>query len=122
LAFYSLPVSGQVRFQKRHGTPPKPVEATAALGVSLLAFSPLGRSLLNDKPHSRATAAASGWLKSNPRFVEPNLTANIEASALFPAFASKMGMSGAALAIAWVLHEAPHILPIPETRSADHLR
>ena len=98
------------------------VQATATLGVSLVAFSPLGRSLLTDKPHSRATAVASGWLKSNPRFVEPNLTANIEAGARFRALAAEMGMSAAALAIAWLLHKAPHILPIPGTRSVDHLR
>jgi aryl-alcohol dehydrogenase-like predicted oxidoreductase len=33
-----------------------------------------------------------------------------------------MGISAAALAIAWLLHKAPHILPIPGTRSVDHLR
>ena len=33
-----------------------------------------------------------------------------------------MGMSAAALAIAWLLHKAPHTLPIPGTRSVDHLR
>ena len=65
---------------------------------------------------------ASGWLKSNPRFVEPNLTANIEAGGHFRALAAEMGMSAAALAIAWLLHKAPHILPIPGTRSVDHLR
>jgi aryl-alcohol dehydrogenase-like predicted oxidoreductase len=67
------------------------VQATAALGVSLVAFSPLGRSLLTDKPHSRATAVVSGWLKSNPRFVEPNLTANIEAGVRFRTLAAKWG-------------------------------
>ena len=74
------------------------------------------------QPHSRATAAASGWLQSNPRFVEPNLTANIKACARYRALATEMGVSAAALAIAWLLHKAPHILPIPGTRSVDHLR
>ena len=98
------------------------VQATAALGVSLVAFSPVGRSLLTDKPHSRATAAASGWLKSNPRFSEPNLSANIDATAGFRKIAGEFGMSAAALAIAWLSHKGPHILPIPGTRSVDHLR
>ena len=38
------------------------------------------------------------------------------------ALAAEMGMSAAALAIAWLLHKAPHILPIPGTRSVDHFR
>ena len=61
-------------------------------------------------------------MQSNPRFVEPNLTANIEACARYRALATEMGVSAAALAIAWLLHKAPHILPIPGTRSVDHLR
>ena len=98
------------------------VQATAALGVSLVAFSPVGRSLLTDKPHSADSAAASAWLKTNPRFIEPNLSANIEATAGFRKLAAEFGMSAAALAIAWLLHKGPHIIPIPGTRSADHLR
>ena len=82
----------------------------------------MGRSSLTDNPQSRATAAASGWLKSNPRFVKPNLTANIEASKRFQALATKMGISAAGPAIAWLLHKAPHILLITGTRSVDHLR
>ena len=31
-------------------------------------------------------------------------------------------LRAAALAAAWLLHKAPYILPIPETKSVDHLR
>ena len=44
------------------------------------------------------------------------------AGARFRTLAAEMGMSAAALAIAWLLHKAPHILPIPGTRSVDHFR
>ena len=98
------------------------VQATAALGVSLVAFSPVGRSLLTDRPHSRKIAASSAWLKSNPRFLEPNLSANIEATARFCKLAADFGTSAATLAIAWLLHKGPNIIPIPGTRSVDHLR
>ena len=56
------------------------VQATADLGVSLVAFSPVGRSLLTDRPHSFKTAQAVPFLKPNPRFNEPNLSANIAAT------------------------------------------
>ena len=63
-----------------------------------------------------------GWLKQNPRFTAENLAANVAATAGFRAFASDKGCSAAALAIAWILHQAPHIIPIPGTRSVTHFR
>ena len=33
-----------------------------------------------------------------------------------------MGVASASLAIAWLLHQGSHIIPIPGTRSIDHLR
>ena len=35
--------------------------------------------------------------------------------------AKEMGYKTAALAIAWLLHQGEHILPIPGTRSVSHL-
>ena len=97
------------------------VQATAELGTALVAFSPVGRSLLTDKPPSFKKAQAISFLKSNPRFNEPNLSLNIVATAGFRKLAAEFQMSTAALAVAWLLHKAPHIIPIPGTRSVDHL-
>ena len=47
------------------------------LNATLVAFSPLGRSLLTDKPHSFAKAQSLNLLKENPRFLEPNLSYNL---------------------------------------------
>lgn len=96
--------------------------ATAASGTALVAFCPVGRSLLTDRPHSADKVASMGWMKENPRFIEPNLSANIEAGKPFRALAADMGTSAAALAIAWLLHKGDNIIPIPGTRSSDHLR
>jgi aryl-alcohol dehydrogenase-like predicted oxidoreductase len=98
------------------------VQATADLSAALVAFSPVGRSLLTDQPHSLETAQAAPFLKPNPRFNEPNLSANIASTARFRELAKEFDMSAAALAIAWLLHKGPHIIPIPGTRSIDHLR
>jgi aryl-alcohol dehydrogenase-like predicted oxidoreductase len=96
------------------------VQTTRELGVALVAFSPLGRSLLTDKPHNADRVKQSAWLGTNPRFLPPNLTANIAATASFRALAKDYGLSAAALAIAWLLHKGDHILPIPGTRSVQH--
>ena len=39
----------------------------------------------------------------------------------FRAYAHDRGLSPPALALAWVLDQGPHLLPIPGTRTADHL-
>ena len=98
------------------------IQTTAALGTALVAFSPLGRSLLPDKPHQFDAVQSMAWLKQNPRFTAENLSANIAATAGFRAFAAAKGCSAAALAIAWILHQSPHIIPIPGTRSVTHFK
>ena len=98
------------------------VQTTAELGTALVAFSPVGRSLLTDKPHSPEKAAELPFLKVNPRFQEPNLSANIAAGEGFRNLAADMGTSAAALAIAWLLRQGEHVIPIPGTRSPEHLR
>lgn len=98
------------------------LQACAALGTALVAFSPVGRSLLTDHPLTREAISESVFLRTNPRFTEPNLTANLEMVAGFRALAAEMGLSAAALAIAWTLHKGPHVIPIPGTRSVAHFR
>ena len=96
------------------------LQATATLGTALVAFSPLGRSLLTDRPHDFDSVQSMGWLKQNPRFTAENLAANVAATTGFRRFAADKGCSAAALAIAWILHQSPHIIPIPGTRSVTH--
>ncbi|SEQ61881.1 aldo/keto reductase [Thalassovita taeanensis] len=96
------------------------VQACADLGTALVAFSPVGRSLLTDMPISAATVAELPFLSGNPRFMAPNYAANIALTAPFRALAADMGVPAAALAIAWVLHQGAHVLPIPGTRSVAH--
>ncbi|MDU9003078.1 aldo/keto reductase [Sedimentitalea todarodis] len=98
------------------------VQTCAELGATLVAFSPVGRGLLTDRPHRADAIAGMPFLKTNPRFIEPNLSTNIDATAPFRALAAEMGTSAAALAIAWLLTRGEHVLPIPGTRSVAHLK
>ena len=97
------------------------VQKTRELGTSLVAFSPVGRSLLTDSPHSFEKSQSIAFLKGNPRFLEPNYSHNIAATDRFRSLAREMGHKTASLAIAWLLHQGEHILPIPGTRSVSHL-
>ena len=97
------------------------MQSTKELGASLVAFSPVGRSLLTDEPHSFEKCQSIDFLKSNPRFLKPNYDHNITATDRFRFLSKEMGYKTAALAIAWLLHKGEHILPIPGTRSVSHL-
>ncbi len=96
------------------------VQACEELGVAMVAFSPVGRSFLTDTPLSYAAGQELPFLAGNPRFMEPNYSANIAAVAPFQALAAQIGMSAAGLAIAWVMSRGDHVIPIPGTRSLAH--
>ena len=98
------------------------VQTCAELGVAVVAFSPVGRSLLTDNPIPKERIPDLPFLAQNPRFVEPNLTKNLTLTEAFRALAKDMGISTAALANAWLLSRGPHVIPIPGTRSVAHLR
>ncbi|MEO0381656.1 MAG: aldo/keto reductase [Pseudomonadota bacterium] len=97
------------------------VQACADLGTTLVAFSPVGRAFLTDSPFSFERAQSMPFTKNNPRFMQPNYGANIAATDKFRALAADMGCPAAALAIAWVMAQGAHILPIPGTKNVDHL-
>ena len=97
------------------------VQRTQELGTSLVAFCPVGRSLLTDDPHSYEKSQTIDFLKNNPRFLKPNYDHNIAATDRFRSLANEMGYKTASLAIAWLLHQGEHILPIPGTSSVSHL-
>ena len=98
------------------------VQACAELGVAMVAFSPVGRSLLTDNPIPRARIAELPFLAGNPRFTEPNLTENLSITQGFRDLAADMGTSAAALANAWLLTRGDHVIPIPGTRSVAHFK
>lgn len=98
------------------------VQTCAELGVALVAFSPVGRSLLTDNPIPRDRIPNLPFLAGNPRFMEPNLSENLRITEGFRKLAAEMGTSAAALANAWLLTRGPHVIPIPGTRSVDHFR
>jgi aryl-alcohol dehydrogenase-like predicted oxidoreductase len=98
------------------------VQTSAELGTALVAFSPVARSLLTDRPLSREVIAKLPFLNGNPRFAEPNLSANLALTDRFRQVAADMAVPAAALAIAWVLHQGEHVIAIPGTRSAGHFR
>ncbi|CUH82483.1 aldo/keto reductase [Tropicibacter naphthalenivorans] len=98
------------------------VQTCAELGTTLVAFSPVMRSMLTDTPLAEDVIPGLPFLKTNPRFMAPNYAANRALTDGFRALAAEMGVPAASLAIAWVLHRGAHVLPIPGTRNVAHFR
>lgn len=97
------------------------VQACAELGTTLVAFSPVGRAFLTDKPFTLDFAQTKAFLQNNPRFMQPNYAANIAATDRLRALAADMGEPSAALAIAWLIAQGDRVLPIPGTKNLEHL-
>jgi len=98
------------------------VQACEALGTALVAFSPVGRGLLTDAFPDAERVAATDFLRANPRFQPGNLARNVAATEGFRRLAAEMGTTAAGLSIAWLLARSPGVIPIPGTRSPEHLK
>lgn len=97
------------------------IQTCAELGVAFVPFSPLGRGVFGREIVDPATLPATDFRLQIPRFQEPDWTLNVARLNTFRAFAREIGLSPSALALAWVLDQGPHLIPIPGTRTADHL-
>jgi aryl-alcohol dehydrogenase-like predicted oxidoreductase len=97
------------------------IRTCAELGVAFVPFSPLGRGMLTDAPAKRENMVSPDLRINNPRFMEPNLSDNLAMVKTFQAWAADNGMTTATAALAWVLSRGEHLIPIPATRTAEHL-
>ena len=91
------------------------------LGTAFVAFSPLARGMFSNQQPVPNNLPDTDFRKNQPRFQEPNFNYNMAAIKHFIIYANDHGWSPAALAIAWTLHQGDHIIPIPGTRSSEHL-
>jgi aryl-alcohol dehydrogenase-like predicted oxidoreductase len=91
------------------------------LGIGLVPYSPLGRGFLTGAIAGTAQLDAADWRRQNPRFQDENLSANLALVAAVKALAQARGCSPAQLALAWLLHRGPDIVPIPGTRQIARL-
>lgn len=95
------------------------IRACAELGVAFIPFSPLARGMFGDRP---LPAPTDGFRGVNPRFTGENFVANTAIIDRFRSFCRERGWTTAGTALAWVLAQGDHLIPIPGTRTAAHLR
>lgn len=88
------------------------------LGIALVAWSPLGSGFLTGTVSS---LDKNDFRQNNPRYAGDNLARNRDRFAPFMAIAKELGVTPAQLALAWLLHQGPDIIPIPGTRRAQRV-
>ncbi|KAH8547783.1 aldo/keto reductase [Umbelopsis sp. PMI_123] len=91
------------------------------LGISMVAYSPLGRGFLTGNLRSIDDLEADDWRRTNPRFQGENFKKNLELADNIKAIADKKGVTAAQVTLAWLLAQGDDIFVIPGTRKEKYL-
>jgi aryl-alcohol dehydrogenase-like predicted oxidoreductase len=96
--------------------------ACRELGITLVPYSPLGRSALTGAINGTESFVRGDIRATNPRFSAENLKTNLQPVETLKAMAEDKGCSPAQLALAWLLAQPLDVVPIPGTRRVERLR
>ena len=92
------------------------------LGIGFVPWGPVGMGYLTGRIDARTTFDPKTDLRSEfSRFSPENIAANWPVVELLKQLAAKKNATPAQIALAWLLAQKPWIVPIPGTRSMDHL-
>jgi aryl-alcohol dehydrogenase-like predicted oxidoreductase len=92
-----------------------------ALGISLVAFSPLARGLATASIQDNHSLAENDARRALPRFDDTHWDNNTKLIGDFASIAEEKGCTPAQLALAWVLAQGEDIIPIPGTKKRKYL-
>ena len=92
------------------------------LGISFVAYSPLGRSLLTGQIQKPQDIADGDRRLAHPRFQGENLVRNIGIVKKLEAIAREKGCTPGQLVLAWLLAQGRDVVAIPGTKRVDRLQ
>jgi aryl-alcohol dehydrogenase-like predicted oxidoreductase len=90
--------------------------ACRELGVTLVAYSPLGRAFLTGAISSAADLPEGDFRRNNPRFAEEAMAQNKRLADALAVFAARLGATPAQVALSWLLRKNDNVVPIPGTK------
>jgi aryl-alcohol dehydrogenase-like predicted oxidoreductase len=91
------------------------------LGIGLVPFAPLGRGFLTGNVKRAEEYPEGDFRRGDPRYQGENFDANMRAASVVREIASRVGATPGQIALAWLLHKGPDIVPIPGTRHVRYL-
>ncbi|SFX82489.1 Predicted oxidoreductase [Pseudomonas sp. NFACC49-2] len=97
------------------------LETCRRLGIAFVAYSPLGRGFLTGELKSPDDFAADDYRRFSPRFQADNFNRNLALVDRVKSMVASKGISASQLALAWVLAQGEHVIPIPGTKQRKYL-
>jgi aryl-alcohol dehydrogenase-like predicted oxidoreductase len=97
------------------------IPVLAELGIGLVPYSPLGKGFLTGTIDANTTFGDGDFRGQTPRFQGEALAANLALVDVLNRLASETGATPAQLALQWLLHQQPWIVPIPGTKRIERL-
>ena len=95
--------------------------ACRELGVTFVAYSPLGRGFLSGRFREQGDLSEDDYRRRHPRFQGGNLERNVAWLHRLETIAARKGCSTSQLALAWLLARGEDIIPIPGTKRIGYL-
>ncbi|HEX6900499.1 MAG TPA: aldo/keto reductase [Thermoanaerobaculia bacterium] len=95
--------------------------ACRELAVGFVAYSPLGRGFLTGQFRSFDDLPEDDYRRNSPRFQGENFQKNLDLVTRIEEIAAAKKCTPAQLALAWVLAQGDHIVPIPGTKRRKYL-
>jgi aryl-alcohol dehydrogenase-like predicted oxidoreductase len=96
-------------------------EVCQELGITFVAYSPLGRGFLTGAIKSRADFEAGDFRLNNPRFTDAAIAENLKFVEVIDQLAKDKGATKAQVALSWILSQNDEITAIPGTRKIHRL-
>jgi aryl-alcohol dehydrogenase-like predicted oxidoreductase len=91
------------------------------LGIGLVPFAPLGRGFLTGAVKRAEEYPEGDFRRGDPRYQGGNFDANVRAASAVRDIATRKAATPGQIALAWLLHKGPDIVPIPGTKRRKYL-
>jgi aryl-alcohol dehydrogenase-like predicted oxidoreductase len=95
---------------------PRIIPVLRELRIGLVPFAPLGRGFLTGAVKRAEEYPENDHRRNDPRYKGENFDANLQAASAVREMAMAKGATPGQIALAWLLHKGPDIVPIPGTK------
>ena len=100
---------------------PRIIPLLRELGIGLVPFAPLGRGFLTGAVRRAEDYPEGDFRRGDPRYQGENFDANVRAASAVRELGARKGATPGQVALAWLLHKGPDIVPIPGTKRRKYL-
>jgi aryl-alcohol dehydrogenase-like predicted oxidoreductase len=100
---------------------PRIIPLLRELGIGLVPYCPLGRGFLTGAAQRAESYPSSDVRHRDPRLQGENFDANMRLAAAVRQIASEKNLTPGQIALAWLLHQGPDVVPIPGTKHRNYL-